>query len=95
VSDKLWSLKIIYIFFFNLTGSKLKKFDYHFIIYINTMDLLICDDCRKYRELINNNFHKEAEEVNGECGNCEDDYYYREFIIIIENFWLKYNKKTK
>jgi hypothetical protein len=59
------------------------------------MDLLICDDCREYRELINENFHEEAEEVNGECENCEDEYYYREFIIIIEKFWIKYNKKTK
>lgn len=59
------------------------------------MDLLICDDCREYRELVNENFHEEAEEVNDECGNCGDEYYYREFIIIIENFWIKYNKKTK
>ena len=59
------------------------------------MDLLICDDCSEYRELINENFHEEAEEVNGECGNCEDEYYYCKFIIIIENFWIKYNKKTK
>ena len=59
------------------------------------MDLLICYYCREYRELVNENFHGEAEEVNGECGNCEDEYYYREFIIIIENFWLKYNKKIK
>ena len=59
------------------------------------MDLLICDDCREYKELVNENFHEEAEEVNDECRNCEDEYYYREFIIIIENFWIKYNKKTK
>ena len=59
------------------------------------MDLLICDDCREYRELVNENFHEEAKEVNGECCNCEDEYYYRDFVIIIENFWLKYNKKTK
>ena len=59
------------------------------------MDLLICDDCREYRELVNENVHEEAEEVNGECGNSEDEYYYREFIIIIEKFWIKYNKKTK
>lgn len=58
------------------------------------MDLLICDDCREYRELIDNNFHEEAEEVNSECGNCEYEWYYYEYIIIIENFWIKYNKKT-
>ena len=50
------------------------------------MDLLICDDCREYKELVNENFHEEVEEVNDKCRNCEDEYYYREFIIIIENF---------
>jgi hypothetical protein len=30
--------------------------------------LYVCEDCQKYAELINNNFHKEAEEYN----YCED-----------------------
>ena len=59
------------------------------------MDPLICDDCREYKELVNENFHEEVEEVNDKCRNCEDEYYYREFIIIIENFWIKYSKKAK
>lgn len=35
-------------------------------------NLEICDRCIKYRELVDNNFHNEAEKI-GECGECEED----------------------
>lgn len=39
----------------------------------------ICEDCTQFRELIDNNFHNEAEEYS-ECGSCPD--LNNEFIII-------------
>lgn len=33
-------------------------------------DKIVCERCEKYMELIDNNFHDEAEDL-GECGCCE------------------------
>ena len=37
---------------------------------IKSEDPIICEQCEKYMELIDHNFHDEAE-ILGECGSCE------------------------
>lgn len=54
----------------------------------------ICDQCTQFRELTDNNFHKEAEEFS-ECGCCldlDELNEYKESVIKIENWWFKYSK---
>lgn len=54
----------------------------------------ICDQCTQFRELTDNNFHQEAEEFN-ECGCCldlETLNEYKESVIKIENWYIKYSK---
>ena len=50
----------------------------------------ICDQCTQFRELTDNNFHKEADEFS-ECGCCldlDELETYKKSVIKIENWYL-------
>jgi hypothetical protein len=54
----------------------------------------ICEECTCFRELTDNNFHKEALQYH-ECGECldvNDLNLYKESVIKIENWYIKYSQ---